>query len=110
MTVAQPLTAARAWLRIAVLLLALLVPGAHTAAHALPVAASAAVGEHGGTTAEYDVPDTALRTTRATRQPVTPPRPAPPVPSPGRGGPGAHHAPPKPSYTLPCLRSVVLRC
>ncbi|MET8832143.1 hypothetical protein ABZX40_39755 [Streptomyces sp. NPDC004610] len=100
----------RTWLRIAVLLLALLVPGAHSGAHALPLTAT--VCENGGTTAEYDVLGTALRpVTRSAQHPAAPPRPEPlrpagPAPAAHRG----HPAPPLAPYSLHCLRSVVLRC
>jgi hypothetical protein len=108
---AQPVprrTRRLSWPRVLVLLLALLVPGAHAAAHTLPAAPLA--GE--STTVEYDTFDTVLRPTgRGARRAAGPPRPAPftgpapactarrPVPVP----PGPAH-PPRPP------RSEVLRC
>ncbi|MET9970313.1 hypothetical protein ABZZ80_31475 [Streptomyces sp. NPDC006356] len=109
----------RAWLRVLVLLLALLVPGAHAQAHATapPTASFGSSGE----LAEHDVLDTVLR------PPARPDRRS--AASPGRRGPGplprsardarpcpARHAPPRPTYDshlppLPhLLRTVVLRC
>ncbi|MEU9338125.1 hypothetical protein AB0D49_34080 [Streptomyces sp. NPDC048290] len=99
--------APRTWLRIAVLLLALLAPGAHGGAHAGPLTES--VCEHGGTTAEYDILGTALRpVSRTDRLPAAPPRPEPARPA--GPAPAARPAPGPPSYRLHCLRSVVLRC
>ncbi|MFI9828516.1 hypothetical protein ACIHIX_12595 [Streptomyces sp. NPDC051913] len=97
------MSSTRAWLRAIVLLLALLVPGAHAGAHAaVPVAASEA--------AEYDVLDTVLRP--ASQHPVAPLRPAPRVTLPAPVVPDGAPlpAPPHPSYTLLTLRTVVLRC
>lgn len=113
----------RAWLRVLVLLLALLVPGAHTQAHAaLPTAAGVSGSSvPSGELAEHDVLDTVLRpSARPDRRSTT---------RPGRPGPGplpraardarpcpARPAPPRPSYAshlprLPhVLRTVVLRC
>jgi hypothetical protein len=95
----------RALLRAFVLLLALLVPGAHSGAHAAtPVVA--------GEIAEYDVLDTALRPpARAAHRPVAPLRPTAP-PAPAFRAPAGHPlpAPPRPPYSLHTLRSVVLRC
>lgn len=98
------------WLRTAVLLLALLVPGTHTGAHALPL--TVGVHENGGTAAECDLLDSALRpVTRVSRRPVTAARPVPERPAPpGRAAHRPHPAPPAPSYSLHHLRSVVLRC
>lgn len=119
----------RAWPRVLVLLLALLVPGAHAQAHALPVVtgvvaggtavpgASGAPGTSGssGEIAEHDVLDTALRpSARADRRgTVRQARPAPaPLPKPARG---VRACPPRPApqgppYLSPLLRTVVLRC
>ncbi|MFF4270680.1 hypothetical protein [Streptomyces sp. NPDC001536] len=102
---ARTLPRGRVWLRAFVLLLALLVPGAHSGTHAAtPVVA--------GEVAEYDVLDTALRPpARAAHRPVVPLRPAP-RPAPAPGVPAGHPlpAPPRPPYALHTLRSVVLRC
>ncbi|MFB6850321.1 hypothetical protein ACFCXS_36530 [Streptomyces sp. NPDC056373] len=97
-----------AWLRVLVLLLALLVPGAHAEAHSgwtAPVS-----GEN--TTVECDLLDTALRPpARGVRRVAAPPAPAP-LPNPGpahatqrsvRVPPSAPHGPRPP-------RSEVLRC
>ncbi|WP_328781728.1 hypothetical protein [Streptomyces canus] len=92
------------WLRTLVLLLALLAPGAPAQTHASHVAA--------GEIAEYDALDTALRPpARAAHRTAVPLRPAPrqetaPDVRERRSVP----APPRPPYTLPALRSVVLRC
>ncbi|MFE4665969.1 hypothetical protein ACFRI7_10460 [Streptomyces sp. NPDC056716] len=98
------------WLRTALLLLALLVPGTHTGAHALPL--TVGVHENGGTAAECDLLDSALRpVTRVSRRPATAARPVPERPAPpGRAAHRPHPAPPAPSYSLHHLRSVVLRC
>ncbi|MGW0756198.1 hypothetical protein ACWD1Y_06885 [Streptomyces sp. NPDC002814] len=96
------MNAVRTWSRVLVLLLALLVPGEHTA-HAATVTA-----ETTAAVAEYD--DTVLRSTaRAGNNRPTPPgspaprphpRPAPPLPAP----------PPHPEPVLHTLRTVILRC
>ncbi|WP_405471837.1 hypothetical protein [Streptomyces canus] len=93
------------WLRTLVLLLALLVPGAHFQAHAIPPVPA-------GELVEYDVLDTPLRpparTVHRTAVPLCPvPRPqtAPGVPA-YRPVPAS----PRPPYVLRALRSVVLRC
>lgn len=87
------------------LLLALLVPGAHFQAHAIPPVPA-------GELVEYDVLDTPLRpparTVHRTAVPLCPvPRPqtAPGVPA-YRPVPAS----PRPPYVLRALRSVVLRC
>ncbi|MEU6811795.1 hypothetical protein ABZ920_23015 [Streptomyces sp. NPDC046831] len=97
--------------RVLVLLLALFLPGAHTAGFTAPVPAVS--GQAGGTAAEQDHLDAALRppVRNAERAPVLPlrpvPRPVPPAtPAVGRGV----AAPPHPSPLLRALRSVVLRC
>ncbi|MFC8879149.1 hypothetical protein [Streptomyces ardesiacus] len=93
-----------ACLRVLVLLLVLVVPGAHVAAPAAPVA---------GATAEYDHLDTVLRVPGRSGRPVAVLRPAPPSSLTGRRravllrraarGEGAPSLPRGP-------RSVVLRC
>ncbi|MFF7641541.1 hypothetical protein [Streptomyces canus] len=96
----------RDWLRVLVLLLALLVPGAQVQAHAMP---SVPAGE----LVEYDALDTALRPPgRAVHRMAGPLRPAP-RPEAVPGGPADRRprtASPRPPYALPALRSVVLRC
>jgi hypothetical protein len=83
-----------------VLLLALLVPGAHAQAHALPVVAGAL-----GEVAEHDVLDrrSAVRPARSGTDPQ--PKPARCV----RAGPTPAE-PPRPPYLTHVLRTVVLRC
>ncbi|MGC9537132.1 hypothetical protein [Streptomyces sp. UG1] len=107
MSTARRRSRSHTWLRVLVLLLALLVPGAHTQAHALPVAAGALE------VAEHDVLDTALRPParadrRSTvrRRPAGPPRRPAPAGTPTRP---SHCAPPPP-YVPHLLRTVVLRC
>ncbi|MEY9992563.1 hypothetical protein ABIE67_004595 [Streptomyces sp. V4I8] len=107
-----------AWLRALVLLLALLVPGAHAQAHALPALTGApgASGASGsGEVAEHDVLDTVLRPpARADRRnAVRPARLSPgPPPKPARGVRACppRPAPPRPPYLSHILRTVVLRC
>ncbi|MFJ8635128.1 hypothetical protein [Streptomyces sp. NPDC093568] len=96
----------RTWLRVVVLLLALLVPGAHAQAHALPMVAGAAE------VAEHDVLDTALRPpARADRRTLVRTRPAPsPAPAPGTAPGPRSSAPHRPPYVPHILRTVVLRC
>ncbi|MFI9170443.1 hypothetical protein [Streptomyces lincolnensis] len=96
----------RAWLRVLVLLVALVLPGAHTGTHAAPATPPA------GEAIEYDLLDTALRLpARAARRPVVPLRPAPrPEAAPGVPAGAPLPAVPRPSYTLVALRTVVLRC
>ncbi|MEU6374005.1 hypothetical protein [Streptomyces sp. NPDC046909] len=100
------MSSTRTWLRAFVLLLALLVPGAHAGAHAATAVTPVVSTE----ITEYDVLDTALRP--AAQRPVAPLRPAPrvePAPpiTPERT---PLPAPPHPSYALHTLRTVVLRC
>ncbi|MGF0174876.1 hypothetical protein ACQF36_31600 [Streptomyces sp. Marseille-Q5077] len=97
----------RAWLRVLVLLLALLVPGAHAQAHALPVTAGIS-----GEVAEHDVLDTALRpAARADRRNAVRARPAPPPrPAPGAAPAPRSCPPPGQPYVPHILRTVVLRC
>lgn len=102
------MSSTRTWLRAFVLLLALLVPGAHTGAHAATTSTPVLAAE----IAEYDILDTALRPpARAAHRPVVPlcpaPRPAPAFPAPAvRVLP----APPRAPYAAHTLRSTVLRC
>ncbi|GAA3910677.1 hypothetical protein GCM10023084_73490 [Streptomyces lacrimifluminis] len=93
-----------AWLRVLVLLLALLVPGtAHCGAAESVVP--------GGTAAEYDVHDTALRPpARHGHRPVVPLRPVPRPPSVRHPVAKATHPLPVPPRPTLALRSVVLRC
>ncbi|AWW42555.1 hypothetical protein DN051_20465 [Streptomyces cadmiisoli] len=88
-----------------VLLLVLLVPGAHAAAVAVPVPVA-------GEVAEVDLLDTALRPPhRAGKQPAVPRRPVRPAAPPPHGTPVRPcPAPTWPPYTPRALRSVVLRC
>ncbi|MCX5055898.1 hypothetical protein OG895_18870 [Streptomyces sp. NBC_00201] len=106
MSTARHLPRGRAWLRTLVLLLALLVPGAHAEVHATPVAAAETVG--------YDALDAALRPpAEAVRRTVAVLRPAPrPIPAPAPATPAGRprQAPPRPPHALPALRTVVLRC
>lgn len=107
MSTARCLSRSRAWLRVLVLLLALLVPGAHAQAHALPVAVGVA-----GEVAEHDVLDTAVRPpARADRRKPVRMRPAPPPrPAPGAAAAPRSCAPPGRPYVPHILRTVVLRC
>ncbi|MFJ4202217.1 hypothetical protein ACIP2Y_21650 [Streptomyces sviceus] len=96
----------RDWLRVLVLLLALLVPGAHVQAHAMPPVSA-------GELVEYDVLDTALRPpARAVHRAAAVPLRPVPWPEAVPGAPAGRPLPasPRPSYALPALRSVVLRC
>jgi hypothetical protein len=104
MSTARSLPRSRAWLRALVLLLALLVPGAHAEVHATPVVSMQ--------TAEYDVLDAALRPSApAAHRPVAPDRPALlPDPAPEAPGTRTLPAPPRPPYALRTLRTAVLRC
>lgn len=110
MSTLRHLPRSRTWLRVLVLLLAVLVPGAHAQAHALP-----AVAAISGEAAEQDVLDTVLRPpARADRRgnTVRLGRPAPP-PKPAAGAPArrlSHPAPPGRPYPPRFLRTVVLRC
>ncbi|MER5749545.1 hypothetical protein [Streptomyces sp. NPDC002088] len=99
----------RGWLRALVLLLALLVPGAHAEIHAAPAVAAS------GGTVEYDVVlDTALRppARAAAHRPAVPPRPAPlQDPAPEAAESRAGLAPVETSCAPHAtLRTVVLRC
>ncbi|MDO0913638.1 hypothetical protein QQM39_23200 [Streptomyces sp. DT2A-34] len=109
-TARRPLLS-HAWLRVLVLLLALLVPGAHTQVHAVPLAAGASGAS--GELAEHDALDTLLRPlARPDRRNTVRLRPAP---LPKQAPPGvsaclARPAPPRPPYVPYILRTVVLRC
>lgn len=93
----------RVWLRVLVLLLALLAPGAPADLSAPPVAAAEI--------AEYDTPDAALRPAPCAHRTAAPPRPASaPAPAPAVAPQRPHSAPPGPPRTLRVLRTVVLRC
>ncbi|MEU0741370.1 hypothetical protein [Streptomyces sp. NPDC006134] len=102
------------WPRVLVLLLALLVPGAHAQAQAQAVPGAVLPGESGAPATEYDVLDTALRLpARTGRRTAAPLRPAPaPLPRPPHGAhrPAPAPAPPGPPPSPRSLRSVVLRC
>ncbi|MDF3148472.1 MULTISPECIES: hypothetical protein [unclassified Streptomyces] len=105
----------RAWLRVLVLLLFLLVPGAHTQAHAVPMTSVASGASSGasGELAEHDVLDTVLRPlARPDRRNTVRLRPAPLPKSapPGVRACPARPAPPRPPYVPHILRTVVLRC
>ncbi|MEU6143456.1 hypothetical protein ABZ848_24230 [Streptomyces sp. NPDC047081] len=104
MSTARRLPHSRTWLRVLVLLFALLVPGAHTEVHAAPVASVETV--------EYDALDAAVRPPAdAVRRAAVPLRPAPlPAPAPHAAPGRPRPAVPGPSYPLRCLRTVVLRC
>ncbi|WP_327316229.1 hypothetical protein [Streptomyces sp. NBC_01235] len=103
MSTARSHSRSRAWLRVLVVLLALLVPGAPAELATTPVAA--------GEIAEYDVLDTALRPAPCAHRPAALLRPAPlPVPAPGVPADRPLPAPPGPSCALHALRTVVLRC
>ncbi|MEV7993216.1 hypothetical protein AB0O67_15200 [Streptomyces sp. NPDC086077] len=96
----------RAWPRLLVLLLVLLLPVAHAQAAAGPVAVLA------GEAVEADVLDTALRPPgRGGHRPVVAQRPMRSA-TPQERITQAHpaHAPTGPPYPLRTLRSVVLRC
>ncbi|MFJ1972822.1 hypothetical protein ACIO93_29570 [Streptomyces sp. NPDC087903] len=107
MSTVRSLPRSRAGLRALVLLLVLLVPGAHTGAHAVPTTAVAS-----GETSEHDGLDTALRPpARAAHRPVAPVRPAPlPRPAPGTAQSRTPSAPVRTAYAPNPLRCVVLRC
>ncbi|MEU3489704.1 hypothetical protein [Streptomyces massasporeus] len=98
-----------AWLRVLVLLLALLVPGAHTEAHTGWTAGVS--GE--STTVECDLLDTALRPpARTARRTAAVPLSPDPLPGPGPVSTAQHPVPVPPSPRLDPrpLRSEVLRC
>ncbi|QWB24603.1 MULTISPECIES: hypothetical protein [Streptomyces] len=101
-------TRRNSWPRVLVLLLALLLPGAHAEACTGP--AVAVSGE--GTVVECDVLDTVLRpSARGARRAAVPPRPAPrPAPGPVYTAPRPVPVPPSPTHGSRHLRSEVLRC
>ena len=104
MSTVRSVSRGHAWLRTLVLLLALLVPGAHAEVHAAPSAATEIV--------EYDALDVALRPPAdALHRTVVALRPAP-LQAPPRDTPADRPlpAPPLPPHALQALRSVVLRC
>ncbi|MFE5815799.1 hypothetical protein [Streptomyces sp. NPDC056479] len=107
MSTARCRSRSHAWLRALVLLLALLVPGAHAQAHALPTVAVASAE-----IAEHDALDTALRpAARADRRTALRTRPAPPSKPAPCASPGPRlTAPHRPPYVPHPLRTVVLRC
>jgi hypothetical protein len=96
----------RAWLRLLVLLLALLVPGVHAQAQAAPAVAMSAE------TAEHDVLDTLLRPPARTVHRADAPERTAPLPDPAAARPPARPCPaaPRAPYAVPLLRTVVLRC
>lgn len=98
----------RAWPRLLVLLLALLVPGAHVQAQAAPGPALAAgAAEH-----EHEVPGPAAWPSVHAAPRGDPPRRPAPLPGPAPGRPAARPcpAPQRPPHAVPLLRTVVLRC
>ncbi|MFE9613239.1 hypothetical protein [Streptomyces sp. NPDC006012] len=107
MSSARTSQSGRAWLRVLVLLLALLLPGAHTEAHAAPLVAGGVV--------QHDGFDTALRPpSRATHHPLAAVRPAP-LANPPATDPHGRPLPlsplsPRPPHALRARCSVVLRC
>ena len=104
MSTVRSLSRGHAWLRTLVLLLVLLVPGAHAEVHAAPPSATETV--------EYDALDAAVRPPAdALHRTVVALRPAP-LQAPPLDTPAARRlwAPPRPPHALPALHSVVLRC
>ncbi|ANP57209.1 hypothetical protein J2Z21_004019 [Streptomyces griseochromogenes] len=98
-----------AWLRLLVLLLALLVPGTHAQAQAEPTPTALAETVE---SVEHDALDTLVRPPAgAVHRADAPERPAP-LSDPAPARPAARSCPavPRPPYTLPLLRTVVLRC
>ncbi|MFB7497415.1 hypothetical protein ACFC09_22505 [Streptomyces sp. NPDC056161] len=104
MSSARTLRSGRVRLRVLVLLLALLVPGAHAEAHATPIVV--------GDIVQHDGLDTALRPpSRAVHHPLAAAGPSPLADPPT----AAPHAPPlplppRPPHALRARCSVVLRC
>ncbi|MEH0545347.1 hypothetical protein QA802_20380 [Streptomyces sp. B21-105] len=95
----------RTWLRVLVVLVALLTPGAPAAFAAPPATASEIV--------EYDVHAPPLRPASCLRRCAVPPRPA--LLPPGTPATRLFSSPPRPSHThtprpWSALRTVVLRC
>ncbi|MDF3302263.1 hypothetical protein [Streptomyces tropicalis] len=99
-----------AWLRMLVLLLALLVPGVHAGAH--PAGVAAVAGQAGDGTAEQDVLDAVLRpAVRTAERSAGPLRPAPlPDAAPPAGADPRAAGPSRPACVPHALRRVVLRC
>ncbi|MCD9880107.1 hypothetical protein [Streptomyces guryensis] len=104
MSTVRSLPRGHACLRTLVLLLALLVPGAHAEVQAPPSAATEIV--------EYDAVDAAVRPPAdALHRTVVALRPSPlAAPAPGNPADRPLPAPPRPPHALHALRSVVLRC
>ncbi|MFJ9709666.1 hypothetical protein [Streptomyces sp. NPDC101234] len=108
----RPQPGRQARLRALVLLLALLLAGAPTAALAAGAPTTSAASAD---TLEHDVLDTPLRPpARTVHRADVPERPSP-LPGPAADGcPADHHRPcptaPRPPYAAPLLRTVVLRC
>ncbi|KUN81687.1 hypothetical protein [Streptomyces griseoruber] len=103
MSTAARLPRRRTWLRVLVLLLALLVPGVPAEVSTSPVVA--------GETVEYDAVDTAVRPSPGDRCAAAPLRPAPrPAPAPCAPAQRPRPAPPGTPYAPHTLRTVVLRC
>ncbi|MFJ9675248.1 hypothetical protein ACI3K5_20515 [Streptomyces sp. MPA0124] len=98
-----------ACLRVLVLLLVLVVPGTHVTAQAVPVAP---VSGAGGTAAEYDHLDTALRTPGRSGRRAVVVRPVPPFRTAGRRRTPLRIDARTDSAAAPSRgpRSVVLRC
>ncbi|MFF1545204.1 hypothetical protein [Streptomyces sp. NPDC058291] len=110
MSTARRHARSRAWLRVLVLLLALLASGAPAEPTAPPAAVAGA--EIGIGVGEHDVLDSALRPAPCVHRPVAPLRPAPvPAPAPAAAV-RPHRTPPPavPPYSLRVVRTVVLRC
>jgi hypothetical protein len=104
MSTAPSLPRNRAWLRVLVLMLAVLVPGAHAEVHAAPGMSVEIV--------EHDVLDAAARPpAQIVRRAVVRLRPAPLQHlAPGATPSGHPPVPPRAPYAPHTLRSVILRC
>jgi hypothetical protein len=112
MSTARRHARSRAWLRVLVLLLALLASGAPAEPTAPPAAVAGAEIGIGVGVGEHDVLDSALRPAPCVHRPVAPLRPAPvPAPAPAAAV-RPHRTPPPavPPYSLRVVRTVVLRC
>ncbi|MET7286871.1 hypothetical protein [Streptomyces sp. NPDC005573] len=96
----------RTWPRLLVLLLALLVPGAHAQAQAAPALTASAE------TTEHDTLDTLLRPPARTLHQADAPERVASLPGPAPAGAAArpHPAAPGPCSSLSLPRTVVLRC
>ncbi|WP_432031597.1 hypothetical protein [Streptomyces antibioticus] len=97
---ARRVSRGRAWLRVFVLLLALLAPGA---------AAEVSVASAAAEVVEYDVAGPALRPAPGVRRPALPSPPAPPAAPAARPG-TVRPAPGGAPYALVVSRTMVLRC